>query len=191
MYLSNSVNLKGEVGVNNIKKFIGFTKVDLPYGWLGNMSPFWIEHEGKRYRSTEALFQCLRFDGCPQAERELAVKEIMAEPSPMIAKNKAKSHRKKLGFNKADIGNEEDIARMKFCLKLKLQQHPHLVGKLLYTKDAFIVEDCTDRKKSSTGEIWGAKLVNNEWIGRNLLGNLWMELREELRMEAEKSVASN
>jgi predicted NAD-dependent protein-ADP-ribosyltransferase YbiA (DUF1768 family) len=109
----------------------------------------------------------------------------------MIAKNKAKSHRKKLGFNKADIGNEEDIARMKFCLKLKLQQHPHLVGKLLYTKDAFIVEDCTAMKKSSTGEIWGARLVNNEWVGRNLVGKLWMELREELRMEAEKSVASN
>ena len=57
--------------------------------------------------------------------------------------------------------------------------------------DAFIVEDCTAMKKSSTGEIWGARLVNNEWVGRNLVGKLWMELREEFRMEAEKSVASN
>ena len=36
---------------------IWFTKVDLPYGWLGNMAPYPVLHDGCRWLTTEALFQ--------------------------------------------------------------------------------------------------------------------------------------
>ena len=42
-------------------KDIAFTKVKLPYGWLGNMSPYPIKFGDDTYLTTEALFQALRF----------------------------------------------------------------------------------------------------------------------------------
>jgi predicted NAD-dependent protein-ADP-ribosyltransferase YbiA (DUF1768 family) len=27
--------------------------------------------------------------------------------------------------------------------------------------------------------FWGAMLVNNEWVGENTLGKIWMDLRNE------------
>ncbi|MEZ5943916.1 MAG: hypothetical protein R3C18_21170 [Planctomycetaceae bacterium] len=37
-------------------------KVKEELGWLGNMSPHPVEHDGKTYRTTEALFQAPRFN---------------------------------------------------------------------------------------------------------------------------------
>ena len=43
--------------------YIGFTKVSLPYGWLGNMSPHGIiDENGVSWRTAEAKFQSMRFD---------------------------------------------------------------------------------------------------------------------------------
>ena len=66
---------------------IRFTKVALPYGWLGNMSPFPLEFGGKQWRTSEALFQALRFKD--QAIQEL----IREEKSPMGAKFIMKAHK--------------------------------------------------------------------------------------------------
>lgn len=60
-------------------KIIAFTKVDLPYGWLGNMAPYPVAYEDLTYRTTEALFQALRF-------KDRAIRQqIHAEKSPMAA----------------------------------------------------------------------------------------------------------
>jgi predicted NAD-dependent protein-ADP-ribosyltransferase YbiA (DUF1768 family) len=40
---------------------INFTKNNLPYGWLGNMSQYPIDFGGVIWKTTEALFQGLRF----------------------------------------------------------------------------------------------------------------------------------
>lgn len=42
-----------------------------------------------------------------------------------------------------------------------------------------IVEDCTKRQRGS-GLFWGAALIDGKWQSQNWLGQLWMELREEL-----------
>jgi ribA/ribD-fused uncharacterized protein len=166
--------------MKNMPKVIAFTKVNLPYGWLGNMSDHKMQYDGKEYRTSEALFQCLRFEGYPEAQRI-----IMNERSPMSAKMKAKKLRRELKLN-LDIGGAEDIERMKLCLRLKAEQHPLLIKKrLLETGDAIIIENST-KHSGGTGKIWGAASVNNEWEGQNLLGNLWMELREELRKEKQE-----
>ena len=66
---------------------IEFTKVDLPYGWLGNMYASPISYEGKIWLTSEALFQALRFED--EEIREL----IRLEKSPMGAKMKAKGNK--------------------------------------------------------------------------------------------------
>jgi ribA/ribD-fused uncharacterized protein len=159
----------------NTQKLIAFTKVKLPYGWLGNMSPYPIEYEGKLYRTSEALFQALRFQGYPEVQEE-----IRAQRSPMSAKMVAKRHRHLLNRNPEWDEADDDIERMRLCLKLKLAQHPELIQMLIDTGDALIIEDCTARPRGSA-KFWGAVLEDGQWVGRNVLGNLWMELREELR----------
>jgi len=149
---------------------ITFTKVKLPYGWLGNMSRYPVTYEGVEYRTTEALFQALRFREYPEV-----AEEIRAQKSPMAAKLTAKKY-----MEFADAGEEIDNQRMLMCLKLKLEQHPELVQMLLDTGAATIIEDCTNRDRGSA-RYWGAVLVNGVWEGKNVLGNMWMHLREKLR----------
>jgi ribA/ribD-fused uncharacterized protein len=145
-------------------------KVKAEHGCWGNMAPFAVNHDGKVWRSTEALFQALRFED--EAIRE----EIRGEKSPMSAKFVAKKHKESMTV--APL-SEADLNNMRLCLKLKIEQHPELVEALLKTGEAFIVEDCTKRQRGS-GLFWGAALIDGKWQGENWLGRLWMELREAI-----------
>jgi predicted NAD-dependent protein-ADP-ribosyltransferase YbiA (DUF1768 family) len=60
--------------------YISFTKTDLPYGWLGNMFAAPITYNGQIWRTSEALFQALRF------EDETIREVIRNDKSPMGAK---------------------------------------------------------------------------------------------------------
>ena len=153
-------------------------KVKEAHGWLGNMSAFPIDFNGKRFRTTEALFQALRFHD------EGVIEEIRAEKSPMAAKFVAKRNKKEMTVEPLSAA---DVENMRVCLRLKLEQHPELCDRLLATGDADIIEDCTKRKRGS-GLFWGAGLDEGEWEGTNMLGKLWMELRQELR--ASQSLAA-
>jgi len=146
---------------------IRFTKVALPYGWLGNMSPFPIEHEGKTWRTTEALFQSLRFE-------DESIKELIREQkSPMAAKMVAKKHR----LSMITLTQEEDYLNMMMCLILKIKYHPQLIDDLIATDKLDIIEDVTSRGSRGSNLYWGAMLVDNEWIGENKLGQAWMHIR--------------
>ncbi len=147
-------------------------KVAEDFGWLGNMSPhpviFW---DNKTFRTSEALFQSLRFVD------ETVIEEIRAQKSPMSAKMIAKKNKDKMIIEPC---SELDLENMKMCLKIKLNQNIDLKAKLLATGDELIVEDCTKRQHGS-GLFWGAALKDGEWIGQNNLGRLWMEIREEIK----------
>ncbi len=151
---------------------IAFTKVSLPFGWMGNMSPHPIEYEGKRWRTAEALFQALRF---PATATGLAIREaIRAETSPMAAKFAAKAKQSQTTVVPC---SEVDQINMRLVLRLKLQQHPDLQAALVATGEATIIEDCSKRRPSP----WGAQFKNGRWVGENLLGKLWMEARVQLQ----------
>ena len=153
-----------------MEKIIAFTKVKLPHGWLGNMSPFPIEHDGKTWRTTEALFQALRFED--EEIREL----IREQKSPMAAKMMAKKHRESMTIQPL---SDEDYGNMALCLILKLKHHPNLIDDLLETGNSIIIEDVTSRGSRGSNLYWGAMLnENGDWIGENKLGRSWMYLRE-------------
>lgn len=151
---------------------IAFTKVKLPYGWLGNMSAFPVSYEGNTYLTTEALFQALRFTKKPEIQ-EL----IRLEKSPMSAKMVAKGRTEHM--DEGILYSEKDIDNMRLCLALKLDQHPKLKEELLETKDALLIEDCSKRPHGS-GLFWGAEKTESGWNGKNILGVLWMEARTKL-----------
>lgn len=146
-------------------------KVREIHGCWGNMSPYPVEYEGKTYRTTEALFQCLRFDD------EEVIEAIRENKSPMGAKFVSKRYRAKMVVEPV---SKQDLDNMRMCLRLKVEQHSELVEELIKTGDQEIVEDCTKRQRGS-GMLWGAaKQADGTWQGHNWLGKLWMELRNEL-----------
>jgi ribA/ribD-fused uncharacterized protein len=145
-------------------------KVKEPHGCWGNMAPYPVNFEGRLYRTTEALFQSLRF-----AEGDVR-EAIRAASSPMGAKLIAKRHRSLMVVEPL---SQQDLDNMRLCLRLKVEQHPELARMLVDTKDELIVEDCTKRQRGS-GLFWGAARDGNSWKGQNWLGVLWMELRSQL-----------
>ncbi len=150
---------------------ISFTKVDLPYGWLGNMSPSIITWNGKTWRTCEAVFQSMRFSN-PEIQ-EL----IRLEKSPMSCKMKSKKYKSEM---KVEPMSKQDVQNMKTCLLLKFSQNPVLLQKLLLTKDHVLIEDIGSRK----GErhlFWGMRRKGDQWEGKNTLGKLLMEVRDELK----------
>lgn len=150
---------------------ISFTKVNLPYGWLGNMAAYPIEYNNRIWKTSEALFQALRFSD------DMIREKIRMEPSPMGAKMRAKSFRNLYAI--APMSND-DIANMKICLNLKFTQHKDLRAKLLKTLDHIIVEDI-GKRRGIRHEFWGAyRADQNKWLGNNKMGELLMELRKEL-----------
>lgn len=74
----------------------------------------------------------------------------------------------------------QDVANMEMVLRLKLRCHPDLARQLDATGDAQIVEDATSRARGRN-LFWGAAWKDGEWVGENLLGVLWMRLRDENR----------
>ena len=154
-----------------MEPIIAFTKVALPFGWLGNMAPYPVTYGGKTWRTTEALFQALRFDD------ESIQEAIRQKTSPMAAKFVAKKHKASMVVEPMGAA---DLDNMRLVLALKLQAHPTLRRQLLATESARIVEDCSNRAKGS-GLFWGAALRDSRWDGKNWLGRLWEELRASLR----------
>ena len=77
---------------------------------------------------------------------------------------------------------DEDLDNMRMVLRLKFKWNCNpLERDLLATGDRFIVEDCSKRPRGS-GLFWGAKrLPDGTWDGTNMLGQLLMELRTEIR----------
>lgn len=150
---------------------VTFTKVVLPYGWLGNMAPYPVKHDGKDWPTAEALFQAFRF-------LDPAIKEAIREAnSPFQAKLIAKAHRGEMVVVER---SEQDVENMRLVLRLKVEQYPELAQQLLSTADDLIIEDATSHPGGSA-KFWGQVRKGEEWIGENRLGRLWMELRDELR----------
>lgn len=148
---------------------ISFTKVSLPFGWLGNMAPYPVYFDGRIWRTSEALFQAGRF-----ASGDPVVEEIRQETSPMGAKLHAKKHVDKMIIVPQ---SDTDLEWMEQVLRLKIAQHPELRAWLKDTDGATIIEDCTNRQRGS-GLFWGAaKQTDGSWAGDNQLGKLWMKVR--------------
>jgi hypothetical protein len=153
---------------------ITITRVKEENGWLSCMSPHPIYYNEQIFKTCEAQFQYRRFDGHPTVQEE-----ILNCPSPMGAKMIARRERALLNRTGIWDYDDSDLELMKQCLRLKLEQHPDLQQKLIETGDAVIIEDCTTHDREAA-RIWGAVRVDGNWVGQNILGQLWMELRSEL-----------
>lgn len=159
---------------------IAFTKIRLPFGWLGNMSPFALLHDDQTWPTAEYLFQALRFEDNPTREA------IRLRRNPFAAKLLAKADAHRMAVTPC---SQRDVENMERVLRLKLEQHPEVAERLLATGDEEIVEDCTSRPRGNA-LFWGAALREGAWVGENRLGQLWMKLRQGLARESKAATAA-
>lgn len=103
-----------------------FFKVKEEWGGLSNMSnDFPLRVGGVRVGSSEALYQAMRFPHQPDWQRE-----ILEVPHAMQAKMKAKKEGRRQKHSRPDWeAIQEDV--MRWCLRVKLAQHPGEFGRLL------------------------------------------------------------
>ncbi len=153
-----------------------FRKTNEEFGGLSNMaSGFWIRLGDTNIRTSEALYQACRFPHEPGIQRV-----IIAQRSPMAAKMKSKPHRSRSRPDWDDVR----VTVMRWCLRVKLAQNwRDFTELLLATDERPIVEE------SPKDAFWGARSTPNDeqlLVGRNVLGRLLMELREELKIKSEE-----
>ena len=132
---------------------------------LDNFSPFGLIMDDLFFSTSEHAFQYLKFI---DSNKELAEK-IRTALSPDEARNIAHENKKYRLSNWSDI----KYNKMKKVLELKVSQNPKVKEALLNTKDLLIAECCIDEDTD-----WG---IDNNNQGENHLGNIWMNIREELR----------
>ena len=133
---------------------------------LDNFSSFKVEWNGYLYSSLEEAYQAASF----MTSDEDLVEKIKNSHSADEAQRIAYANRNK----QRKDWNEVKVSIMEELLRLKIEQNPYVLKKLLQTKDYLIVED------SPKDSFWGWGLNRD---GENNLGKLWMKLREEYKIK--------
>ena len=156
---------------------VTFKKTDEEFGGFSNMSgDFPILVNGVRVRTSEHLYQALKFPDHPEIQRE-----ILEEPSPMVAKwiANSKDSKEKVG-NKGRVRRDWESIQlevMEFCLRVKLIYHWVKFGGLLKSTEGREIFEIEARKVKSP--FWGAIEGETGFHGDNHLGKLLMKLRSE------------
>lgn len=145
---------------------INFYRTGDGYGCFSNFAPYPIELKGKVWPTSEHYFQAQKFAG---TEHEEAIRRVK---SPTVAARMGRDRKKPL---RPDWEAVKDGV-MRTAVRAKFRQHPELRELLLATGDATIVEH-TERDA-----YWGD---GGDGSGRNMLGRILMEVRDELRASAE------
>ncbi|KAG9310496.1 hypothetical protein JVU11DRAFT_9642 [Chiua virens] len=156
-----------------------------PYYEFTNFSPHEVVYEGKRYPTSEHLFQAfkvrfsfIRFGNVDAGVCEARKKRIGVEfldghpqiaerirtsgPKPMVAFDEAHRHKTAVRSDWSQVL----LSKMETAVKLKFTQHRHLKKILLDTGDAELVED------SPRDWFWG---IGADGTGSNELGKILMQ----------------
>ena len=139
-----------------------FYRVTAPYGEFSNFSPHPFKLNGRRWPTSEHYFQAQKFAGTEQEEA------IRLAKSPMIAARIGRSRQHPLRPDWETV--KDDIMRQ--ALLAKFTQHPQLRSLLLSTENAELVEHTRNDR------YW---VDGGDGSGKNRLGQLLMELRDQLR----------
>ena len=143
---------------------INFYSVSDEFGCFSNFARYPIELDGKRWPTSEHYFQAQKFDE-PQHQES-----IRRQKSAMIAARMGRDRKKKLRRDWESV----KVSVMRKAVLAKFTQHDDIREVLLSTADAKIVEH------TENDDYWGD---GGNGSGKNMLGKILMEVREELRAD--------
>ena len=131
---------------------------------------------GHTFKTSEHLYQAAKFRGTPDVQARIA--------GASSAKDAAAIGRDTANAPDADW-NARRIDAMRWVIRMKREANPELVDATLQkTGDRPIVEF------SRNDSFWGAQPQGDSLVGRNVLGTLWMELRQHIRDGDPRALAS-
>ena len=135
-----------------------------------------IDAAGHTFKTSEHLYQAAKFRGSPDVQARIA-----GAPS---ARDAATMGRDTANAPDADW-NGRRMNAMRWVIRMKREANPELVDAALQrTGDRPIVEF------SRRDSFWGARQNGNALVGQNILGRLWMELRQHIRDGDPRALAS-
>jgi ribA/ribD-fused uncharacterized protein len=137
---------------------------------LSNFSAFELEWKGKTFQTSEHAYHYEKFD--PDSVPALRI--AYGAPSAHEALQLARLYQAQVAPGWADI--KVDV--MRDILRAKLRQHEYVRRKLIQTGSRELVEN------SWRDDFWGWG-PNRD--GKNMLGKLWMQIRDELLSTATRS----
>lgn len=141
---------------------INFYRVSDDFGCFSNFAPYPVRMDGKLWPTSEHYFQAQKFDDAEQQEK------IRQTESPMIAARMGRDRKKPLRRD----WESAKVAIMREVVRAKFSQHDDIRQILLSTGDAIIVEH------TENDSYWGD---GGDGSRTNVLGQILMEVREELR----------
>ena len=145
---------------------VRFYRVSDEYGCFSNFAPYPIQLDGEVWPTSEHYFQAQKFTGPDDQAR------IRQANSPMIAARMGRDRRRPLRHDWEVV----KVAVMRKAVRAKFSQHDDLREILLSTGDAVLVEH------TEKDAYWGD---GGNGSGKNMLGRILMDVREELRADAD------
>lgn len=146
---------------------IGFTRKMNVWAWMSNMSEHPVQYQGVMYKTAEHAYMCQKTTD--SAEHEM----IRDAATPEIAKRLGRTVTLRSDWEEVKVQTMAEIvaAKIETCLYLK--------DKLFETGNCDLIELTWWHD-----EFWGVcSCDKHKFGGRNVLGNIWMKLREKLRKE--------
>ena len=136
-----------------------------PYGCFSNFSRHGFELDGAWWPTSEHYYQAQKFAGTSHAD------EVRQAHTPMQAANIGRERSRPLRPDWQQV--KDDVMRR--AVLRKFEVHQDIQAILLGTGDELLVEKTTD------DYYWGC---GTNGSGKNMLGQILMEVRETLRSRA-------
>lgn len=134
--------------------------------WLGNFDETPVVYDGFQYRNSEAAFQAQKFSD-PTAKMQFT----------NLSGDQAFSKARGWDQYKRQDWLSVNVSTMKAILNAKCDQNPMILSRLLSTGNAYLREH---NPVIGRDAFWSD---NGDGSGQNMLGQLWMQIREERRRQ--------
>mgnify|MGYP002509001944 CR=1 FL=1 len=139
---------------------------------MGNMTSAKIVVDGVEFKTSEQLYQMMKFKDAEIVSRVwkgITAADKKSANIKMTAKSYEPTHRR------ADWG-EMIVDAIKYCMVQKYEQCEAFRQELERSRGLYIAEQQANPKKPA--DTWSAKKEDDHWVGPNLTGRLLMELRD-------------
>ncbi len=140
---------------------IKFYRVNDEFGEFSNFAPYPIKIDSETWPTTEHYFQAQKFSEPSYRD------EIRATPSPGKAAALGRDRSKPLRSDWETV--KDDVMRV--AIRAKFTQHLALAKLLISTGDSWLIEHTRNDNYWADG---------GDGSGKNMLGRILMEIREEL-----------
>ena len=156
--------------------YIGFNENNTEYKWLSNKSSHSIKLKSITYENVESALKSIKSNPFTELNSFPSPNSIRVY-MPMLHTMRGSGSSVYDGLKREHLN-----ITVKKMLNKKLKQHPELIKKLIETKDMVLFHDLSEKRKPiSSDYYWGAVLENNELMGYNNLGKIWMEIRNRIK----------